>query len=81
MIVEADIIKLFGFTSRDDILKWGENFVQYHSNCTFEDLKQVFCKYFQTMKNEEPLVISWQMGRSLLRTFAKTCQLFAHQSF
>jgi hypothetical protein len=35
------------------ILEWGKNFVQDHLNCTFKELEQVFCKRFQTMKNDE----------------------------
>jgi hypothetical protein len=43
-IVEANIINLFGFTLRDNISKWGENYVQDHPNCTFEEMEQAFCK-------------------------------------
>jgi hypothetical protein len=43
-MVEFDIINLFGFTYRDNIFKWGKNYVQDHPNCTFEKLKQTFCK-------------------------------------
>jgi len=42
-IVEFDIINLFGFTLKDNIFKWGENYVQNHPNCTFEELEQTFC--------------------------------------
>jgi hypothetical protein len=42
--VEFDIINLFGFTLKDNISKWGENYIQDHTNCTFEKLKQTFCK-------------------------------------
>jgi hypothetical protein len=56
-IVEVDIINLFGFTLRDNISKWGENFIQIppidHPNCTFKELEQTFCKCFQTVKNGE----------------------------
>ncbi len=34
-IVEIDIINLFGFTLKDSIFEWGENFIQDHPNCTF----------------------------------------------
>jgi hypothetical protein len=42
--MEVGIINLFGFTPRVSISEWGENFVQYHPNCTFEKLEQTFCK-------------------------------------
>jgi hypothetical protein len=51
--VEVDIINLFGFTLQNNILKWGENFVQDHPNCTFDELEQTFYKCFQTMKNDK----------------------------
>jgi len=38
-IVEVDIINLFGFTFKDKIYEWGENYVQDHPNYTFEKLK------------------------------------------
>jgi hypothetical protein len=38
-IVEADIINLFGFTFRDNISKWGENYIQNHLNYIFEKLE------------------------------------------
>jgi len=37
----------------NNISKWGQNFVQDHPNCTFEELELTFCKCFQTMKNDE----------------------------
>jgi hypothetical protein len=52
-IVEVDIINLFGFTLRDNISEWGENYVQDHPNCTFEELEQTFCMRFKTIKNDE----------------------------
>jgi hypothetical protein len=51
--VEADIINLFGFTLRNNILKRDKNFVQDHPNCIFEKLEQMFCKCFQNVKNEK----------------------------
>ncbi len=51
-IMEVDIINLFGFTFKDNIFEWGENFVQNHPNCIFEKLEQTFCKRFKTMKND-----------------------------
>jgi hypothetical protein len=51
--MEANINNLFSFTLWDNILEWGENFVQDHPNCTFEELEQVFCKTFWIMKNNE----------------------------
>jgi hypothetical protein len=51
--VEADIINLFGFTLKDSISEWGENYVQDHPNYTFEELEHAFCKQFRTIKNNE----------------------------
>jgi hypothetical protein len=51
--IKVDIINLFSFTLKKKILKWGENFVQDHPKCTFEELKQTFYKHFQTAKNDE----------------------------
>jgi hypothetical protein len=52
-IVEVDIINLFGFIVQDNILEWGENFVQDHCNYTFDELEQAFCKHFRIVKNDE----------------------------
>ncbi len=52
-IVEVDIINIFGFTLKDNIYKWGENYVQDHPNCTFEELEYTFFKRFRTIKNNE----------------------------
>ncbi len=51
--MEANITNLFGFILRENILEWGENFVQDHPNYTFEELEQVFCKCFWIVKNDE----------------------------
>jgi hypothetical protein len=51
--MEANIINIFGFILRDNIFEWGENYVQDHPNCTFEELEQVFCKRFRIVKNDE----------------------------
>jgi len=40
-IMEANIINMFGFTFRDNIFEWGENYVQNHPNCNFEKLEQI----------------------------------------
>jgi len=53
--METYIINLFGFTSRDNILERGENFVQDHLNYTFDELEQASCKCFRTMKNDKNL--------------------------
>ncbi len=45
-IMEVNIVKLFSFTLRDNILEWGENFVQDHPNYMFKELEQKFCKFF-----------------------------------
>jgi hypothetical protein len=54
-IMEADIINLFGFTLMDSIIEWGENYVQYHPNYTFEKFEQAFCKRFKIVKNNEEM--------------------------
>jgi hypothetical protein len=51
--MEANINNLFNFTLRENILEWGENFVQDQPNCTLEELEQAYCKHFQTMKNNK----------------------------
>ncbi len=51
--MEVDIINLFGFTLQNNILKWGENFVQDHPNCIFDELERAFCKCLQIVKNDE----------------------------
>ncbi len=55
--MELDIIKLFGFTfkdgTEDNILEWNENFIRDRFNCMFGKLEEVFCKWFQTVKNDE----------------------------
>jgi hypothetical protein len=52
-IVETNIINMFGFTLQDNISKWGDNFIQDHPICTFDELEQTFFKHIQTMKNDE----------------------------
>jgi hypothetical protein len=52
-IIEVNIISIFGFTFRDNIFEWGENFVQNHPNCIFEKLEQTFYKHFRTVKNDK----------------------------
>jgi hypothetical protein len=41
-IMEFEIINLFGFTLKNNISKWGENFVQNHPNRTFESRSKHF---------------------------------------
>jgi hypothetical protein len=36
--VKVDIINMFGFTFKDNIYEWGENYVQDHLNYNFEEL-------------------------------------------
>jgi hypothetical protein len=38
----------------------GENFVQDHPNCTFEELEQTFCKRFRILKNNEEVYMQFQ---------------------
>jgi hypothetical protein len=42
----VDIINLFGFTLQENVLEWGEIFVQNYPNSTFKELEQTFCKHF-----------------------------------
>jgi hypothetical protein len=58
--VETDILNLFGLIFRDNIFKWGENFVQDQPNCTFQRLKQAFCKRFKTIKSDEEVYMQLQ---------------------
>ncbi len=51
--MEANIINLFGFTFKDIIFDQGENYVQVHPNCIFEELEQTFYKRFKIVKNDE----------------------------
>ncbi len=44
----------------DNIFEWGENFVQDHPNCTFEELEQAFCKQFKIVKNDEEVYMQLQ---------------------
>jgi hypothetical protein len=37
--MEANIINMFGFTLRDIIFEWGENYIQNHPNCIYEELE------------------------------------------
>jgi hypothetical protein len=37
----------------NSIFEWGENYVQNHPNCTFEQLEQAFCKWFKMVKNDK----------------------------
>ncbi len=43
-MVEVNIINILGFTFKDNIFEWSENYVQDHPNYTFEKLGQAFCK-------------------------------------
>jgi hypothetical protein len=52
-IVEVNIINMFGFTLKNNIIEWGEIFVQNHPIFIFEELEQTFYKQFKTMKNHE----------------------------
>jgi hypothetical protein len=45
--MEANITNSFGFILKDNISKWGENFVQDQPNYTFEELEQVFANIFE----------------------------------
>jgi hypothetical protein len=51
--MEVNIINLLGFTLQNNIIEWGENFIQNHPNYTFKELEQAFCKGFRIVKNNE----------------------------
>jgi hypothetical protein len=53
--LNIDIINLFDFNLRNNISKWGENFVQDHPTCTFKELEQTFCKCFWIVKNDKEI--------------------------
>jgi hypothetical protein len=64
--MEADIINMFGFTFKDNIFEWGENYVQDHPNCTFKELEQTFCKQFKIVKNDEEVYMQLQNNNNKL---------------
>ncbi len=77
--MEANITNSFGFILKDNISKWGENFVQDQPNYTFEELEQVFANIFELWIMTKNFTCNrgtsnklWT-GGSLLRAFAKTC--------
>jgi hypothetical protein len=37
--MEVGIVNLFGLALKDNIFEWGENYIQNHPNCTFEELE------------------------------------------
>jgi len=59
-IMEVNIINVFGFTLRDNIFKWDENYVQGHPNCKFKELEQTFYKCFKIVKNDEKVYMQLQ---------------------
>ncbi len=66
-IMEANIINMFGFILIDSIFEWGENYVQDHPNCTFEELEQEFCKGFRTVKNDEEVYVQlWNTQQQIV---------------
>jgi hypothetical protein len=50
---DSNIINFFYFTSRDNISKWGEIFMQSHLKYTFQELEVVFGKCYQKVQNDE----------------------------
>jgi hypothetical protein len=58
--MKVDIINLFSFTFRDNIFEWGENYIQDHPKCTFEELEHAFCKQFKIVKNNEEVYMQLQ---------------------
>lgn len=50
---DPNIVNLFCFTLRDAISKWGENFMQYHPECTFAKLKVVFRKRYRKVQTNK----------------------------
>jgi len=58
--IEFNIINFFGFTFKDNMFEWGENYIQNHPNCTLEELEQTFCKWFKIVKNNEKVYMHLQ---------------------
>ncbi len=80
--MELDIIKLFGFTFedgiKDNILEWNENFVQDQFSCVFGKLEEVFCKWFQTMKNDEKV---YSQLRNIQQQIVECVEVYYEQLF
>ena len=80
--MELDIMNLFGFTLKDvikdSILEWNENFVQDHFNCMFGKLEEVFCKWFQTVKNDEEVYLQL---RNIQRQIVECVEVYYEQLF
>ncbi len=66
--MEVDIINLFGFTFKDNIYEWEENYVQDHPNFIFEELEQTFCKRFKTTKNDEEVYMQLQNIQQIVKS-------------
>jgi hypothetical protein len=43
----------FLWTFRDLTSTWGDNFANSHSDCTFDDFAQVFCRWYHKMETNE----------------------------
>jgi len=56
---DTNIMNLFSFTLRDEILGWGENFMQSHLGCIFLELKIALCKLYHTMQNDEQVYMAF----------------------
>ncbi len=66
-MMEVDVINLFGFTLRSNIYEWGKNYVQDHPNCIFEELEQVFYKWFRIVKNDEKAYMQlWNIQQQII---------------
>jgi hypothetical protein len=57
----VDIVNLFYFTFHDAIFEWGENFMQTHPICKFEELQVAFCKRYQKVQMNEQVYITLRM--------------------
>jgi hypothetical protein len=51
----VEIINLFYLTLCDDIFEWGENVMQSHPNCVFDELEVFFTNTIERLKKRTSL--------------------------
>jgi hypothetical protein len=63
----VDIINLLYLTLCDDIFEWGENVMQSHPNCVFDELEVIFCKhYWKVQKDEQVYMVHFMSSSKML---------------
>jgi hypothetical protein len=79
---DLTIINLFSFTLKDALSEWGENSLQFHPRCTFDELKTTFFNHYwkvwtnkQVYGFESHQTNSRQKGGSILWTYTKIGKL------